>query len=79
MDPDEFTKPGGVVIPRGFGITIGLKNGVGSHNLVLKGDLLGLLLSIGSHQSKIGDDLLGVLSLTRPGLPGNQDGLVLRL
>merc|ERR1712226_92025 len=40
MDPNEFTKPGGVVIPGGLGITIRLQNRVSSHNLVLKRNLL---------------------------------------
>ena len=54
-------------------------------NLVFKGclllDPLDRLLGGGggAHTGKVGDDLLGVLSLARPGLPGNQDGLVLRL
>ena len=41
MDTDEFTKSGRVVIPGSLGITIGLQNGVGGNNLVLKGHLLG--------------------------------------
>merc|ERR1711963_933269 len=44
VDTDELTEPGGVVVPRGLGVTVGLQDGVGGHNLVLKGDLLGVLL-----------------------------------
>ena len=77
MDTNEFTKPGGVVIPGGLGITIGLKNWIGSNNLVLKGDLLDLFLARGSNQGQVGDDLLGVLSLASTRLSSNQHGLVL--
>merc|ERR550532_3512156 len=65
VDTDELTETGGVVIPGSFGISVGLQNGVGGHNLVLKRDLLLVLLGTttsGDH-GEIGDDLLGVLSL----------------
>ena len=39
VDTDELTETGGVVIPRSFSITVGLQNGVGGHNLILKGYL----------------------------------------
>merc|ERR1719400_144954 len=45
MDTDELSETGRVVIPGSLGIAIGLKNGVGGHNLVLKRDLLLNLLS----------------------------------
>jgi hypothetical protein len=77
VDTDKFTETGGVVIPGGLGITIGFQNGVGGHNLVLKGDLLVGLLATGSNHGKIGDDLLGVLSLTSTRLTSNQHSLVL--
>merc|ERR1712170_126952 len=78
VDTDEFTKTGRVVIPGCLGITIGLKNGVGGHNLVLKGDLLLRLLARASgNHGKIGDDLLGVLSLSSTRLTSDQHGVVL--
>jgi len=78
MDTDEFTKTGRVVIPCSLGITIGLKNGVGGHNLVLKRDLLLRLLARASgNHGKIGDDLLGVLGLASTRLTGDQHGVVL--
>merc|ERR1719412_1450515 len=79
VDTDEFTETGGVVIPSSLGISVGLQNGVGGHNLVLKGDLLIRLLAArasGDH-GKIGDDLLGVLSLAGTRLSGDQHGVVL--
>jgi len=78
MDTDEFTETGGVVVSGGLGITIGLKNGVGGHNLVLKRDLLLRLLARASgNHGKIGDDLLGVLSLSSSRLTSNQHSVVL--
>ena len=44
VDSDELSEPGGVVVPRGLGVAIGLQDGVGGHDLVLKGNLLGVLL-----------------------------------
>merc|ERR1719150_209835 len=79
VDTDEFTETGGVVIPGSLSISVGLQNGVGSHNLVLKGDLLIRLLGArasGDH-GKIGDDLLGVLGLAGTRLSGDQHGVVL--
>merc|ERR1711899_31185 len=58
VDTDEFTETGGVVVPRGLGVSVGLQDGVGSHNLVLKGDLLGFLLGTSSssgHHGQVGD------------------------
>ena len=77
MDTNEFTKPGGVVIPGGLGITIGFKNGVGGHNLVLKRDLFLTLLARGSNHSKVRNDLLGVFSFTSSRLSSDQHGLIL--
>ena len=79
MDTDELSEPGGVVVPRGLGVAIGLQNGVGGHNLVLKGNLLGVFLSTGSsgNHGQVGDHLLGVLSLSGSGLTGDQHGVVL--
>merc|ERR1719365_249115 len=78
VNTDEFTKTGGVVIPGCLGITIGLQNGVGGHNLVLKGDLLGILLTAGGgNHGQVGDDLLGVLSLSSTRLTSDQHSLVL--
>ena len=36
VDPDELAEPGGVVVPDGLGIAVGLKNWVGVHNPVLQ-------------------------------------------
>merc|ERR1719486_364301 len=80
VDTDEFTETGGVVIPRGLGVSVGLQDGVGSHNLVLKGDLLGFLLGTSSssgHHGQVGDHLLGVLGLSGTRLTGDQHGVVL--
>merc|ERR1719270_2056557 len=79
MDTDEFTETRRVVISGGLGITVGLKNGVGGHNLVLKGYLLLRLLASGTsgNHGKIGDDLLGVFSLSSTRLTSDQHGVVL--
>merc|ERR1719210_153000 len=80
VDADEFTETGGVVVPRGLGVSVGLQDGVGSHNLVLKGDLLGFLLgtsSSGGHHGQVGDHLLGVLGLSGTRLTSDQHGVVL--
>merc|ERR1719323_1571537 len=78
VDTDELSETGRVVVPGGLGITIGLKNGVGGHNLVLKRDLLLRLLARASgDHGKIGDDLLGVLSLSGSRLSSDQHGVVL--
>merc|ERR1719310_1419859 len=79
VDTDEFTETGGVVIPGGLCISVRLQNGVGGHNLVLKGDLLLDLLgaSTSGDHGKIGDDLLGVLGLSSTGLSSDQHGVVL--
>ena len=59
-----YDQPGRVIVPRGFGISVGLQNWVGGHNLVLEGDLLlGLLARAGGDHGKIGNDLLGVFGL----------------
>ena len=60
VDSDEFTEPGGVVVPRGLGVAVGLQDGVGGNDLVLKGDFLGFLLcasSTSGHHCKVGDHL----------------------
>jgi hypothetical protein len=80
VNPDEFTKPGRVVVPGGLGVTIRLQYGVGSHNLVLKGYLLGVSSSFflwGSNSSQVGDNLLGVLSFSSTRLTSDQHRLVL--
>merc|ERR1719210_2405328 len=76
VDTDEFTETGGVVIPHSLGVTPGLQDGVGGHNLVLKGGLTLLPLAGGADGGKVGNDLLGVLGLSSTGLSSNQDGLV---
>merc|ERR1719166_897383 len=35
MDTDELSETGRVIVPGGLGVTVGLQNGVGGHNLVL--------------------------------------------
>merc|ERR550519_2479558 len=79
VDTDELTETGGVVVPRGLGITVGLQNGVSSHNLVLKRNLLSIssLLAAGGHHGQVGDDLLGVFSLSGSRLSSNQHSLIL--
>ena len=80
VDTDELSEPGGVVVPRSLGVTVGLQDWVGGHNLVLKGDLLLDLIASSSsngHHGQVGDDLLGVLSLSGTGLASNQEGIVL--
>merc|ERR1712227_808232 len=78
MDTNKLSETGRVVVPGGLGITIGLKNGVGGHNLVLKRNLLLRLLARASgDHGKIGDDLLGVLSLASTRLSSDQHGVVL--
>merc|ERR1712045_343494 len=76
VDTDEFTETGGVVIPHSLGVTPGLQDGVGGHNLVLKGGLSLLPLARGADGGEVGDDLLGVLGLSGTRLASNQDGLV---
>ena len=83
-DTDELSKPGGVVIPHGLGVAVGLQDGVGLDDLVLqRGFLLlaflHLLASAGTDEGEVGDDLLGVLGLPGPGLASNQNGLILGL
>merc|ERR1719450_636412 len=79
MDTDELSETGGVVIPGGLSVSVGLKDGVGGHNLVLKGNLLlGLLTtSTSGDHGQVGDDLLGVLSLASTRLSSDQHGVVL--
>merc|ERR1719398_513897 len=79
VDTNELSEPGGVVVPRRLGVAIGLQNGVGGHNLVLKGDLLLNLLSTaaGGHHGQVGDHLLGVLRLSSSRLAGDQHSVVL--
>jgi hypothetical protein len=77
VDTDELTETGGVVIPGSLGITVRLQNGIGGHNLVLKGNLLLNLLGAGSNNGQVGDDLLGVLSLASTRFTGDQHGLIL--
>merc|ERR1712012_1052831 len=81
VDTDELTEPGGVVVPRGLGVAVRLQDGVGGHDLVLKGDLLGVLLggtaSSGGNHRQVGDHLLGVLGLAGTRLTGDQHGVVL--
>jgi hypothetical protein len=77
VDTDELTETGGVVVPSSLGVAIGLENGVGGHNLVLKGNLLLGLLGASGDNGQVGDDLLGVLSLASSGFSGDQHGLIL--
>merc|ERR1711936_372056 len=80
VDTDKLSEPGRVIVPRGFGISVGLQNWVGGHNLVLEGDLLGLLLGTTGacgHHGQVGDHLLGVLSLSGSRLASDQHGVVL--
>ena len=74
-------QPGGVVVPRSLGISVGLQDGVGCHDLVLEGDLLGLLLGSATsscgHHGQVGDHLLGVLRLSGSRLASDQHGVVL--
>ena len=79
MDPNELSESGGVVVPCSLGISVGLQNWVGGHNLVLKGDLLGFLFPTASsgHHGQVGDHLLGVLGLSGTRLTGDQHCIVL--
>merc|ERR1712004_846095 len=78
VDSDELTETGGVVVPRGLGVAVGLQDGVGGHDLVLKGDLLlGFLATSSGHHGQVGDHLLGVLGLASTRLAGDQHGVVL--
>ena len=77
VDPDEFTKPGGVVVPYSFGIAPRLKDGVGLDDLVLKGGLALLPLARGADGGEVGNDLLGVFGLSGTRLSSNLDELVL--
>ena len=82
VDPDELTEPGGVVVPDGLGVAVGLKNWVGVHNPVLKIRFLLLrrvavllLLSLrSSKDGKVSDDLLGVLGFTSTRLSSDLEG-----
>ena len=42
VDPDELAKPGGVVVPDGLGVAVGLQDWVGVDNPVLQVGLLDL-------------------------------------
>merc|ERR1719397_701362 len=78
MDTDELSEPGGVVVPRSLGIAVRLQNGVGGHDLVLKGDLLLRLLTAAcGHHGQVRDHLLGVLRLSGTRLASDQHGVVL--
>ena len=58
VDSDELSEPGGVVVPRGLGVAVGLQDGVGGHDLVLKRDLLlHLLAGASGHHGQVGDHL----------------------
>ena len=82
VDPDEFSKPGRVVVPDGFGIAIGFENWVGVDNSVLQIGFfflwrvaILLLLSLASSKDgKVSDDLLGVLGLSGPRLSSDLEG-----
>ena len=78
VNPDEFTKTRGVVIPRGLGIAIRFQDRVSSHNLVFKRHLLGLLSRRG-HHGQVGNDLLGVFGLASSRLSSDQHGLILTI
>ena len=68
VDTDELSEPGGVVVPRSLGVAVGLQDGVGGHDLVLKGNLLCVLLgsaaSSGGHHGQVSNHILGVISLS---------------
>ena len=58
VDTDELSEPGGVVVPRGLGVAVGLQDGVGGNDLVLKRDLLlHLLAGASGHHGQVGDHL----------------------
>ena len=60
VDSDEFSEPGGVVVPRGLRVAVRLQNWVGGNDLVLKGDLFCFLLrasSTSGHHGQVGDHL----------------------
>ena len=78
VNPNEFTKSRGVVIPRGFGITIGFQNRIGGNNLVLKGYFLSSRSFFRcSNSCQVGNDLLGVFSFSSTRLSSDQHGLIL--
>ena len=76
VDPDELSKPGGVVVPHSLSIAPSLKDGVRLDNLVLKGGLALLPLARGANGGEVRDNLLGVLSLSSSRLSGDKDRLV---
>merc|ERR1712073_87014 len=76
MDTDELSETGRVVVPHSLGVTPGLQDRVGGHNLVLKGSFSLLPLAGGADGGEVGNDLLGVLGLSGTRLASNQDGLV---
>ena len=67
-ETDELSEPGGVVVPRSLGVTVGLQGGVGGHDLVFQGHLLCVLLcsaaSSGGHHGQVSNHILGVISLS---------------
>ena len=75
MDPDELSKPGGVVVPHSLSIAPSLQHRVGLDNLVLEGGLALLPLAGGADGGEVGDDLLRVLSLPGSRLASDQDRL----
>ena len=77
VNSDKLSKAGGVVIPRGLGVTVRLQDRIGGHNLVLQSHFLLSLLAGGRHDGEVGDDLLRVLRLASPGLASDEHGLVI--
>merc|ERR1719273_1673704 len=76
VDSNELSESGGVVVPHGLGVAPGLKDGVGTDNLVLKRGLSLLPLAGGADGGEVRDDLLGVLGLSGTRLTSNEDRLV---
>jgi hypothetical protein len=85
VDTDEFSETRGVVVTDGFCIAECFQHGVGTDNLVFKGDLLlswiyssacvsSLLLTC-TYGCKIRNDFFGVLSLAGSGLALKLGGL----
>merc|ERR1719233_909576 len=78
VDSDEFSKTGRVIIPGSFGITIGFKDRVSSHNLIFQRYFhLRFLSTSSSNHGKICDDLLGIFCLASTRLASNQHSVVL--
>ena len=71
VDVDVLSEPGGVVVTDSFGVTERLKDGVRLQDLLL---YPGVLAGDGG---EVLQDQLGALGLAGPGLPADDDALVL--